>query len=206
MKVDNTLSSQTTVCCGWMVALGLRKNLLNQTGRYSHKSSLANILVPVGFQNRTKNFTSILLRLGMMNKFWSKVKVGAPDDCWEWQAAKSHKGYGLYMVAYKHWRAHRFAWTITNGKIPENLCVMHKCDNPPCVNPAHLSLGTVKDNNLDRINKNRDHNKNKTHCKRGHKYTKNNTYYYKNGARLCKACNRDRANACYARKKALSVR
>lgn len=78
------------------------------------------------------------------------------EGCWEWQAGRSPRGYGKVCVANKHWRAHRLAWTLTYGEIPAGLVVMHRCDNPPCVRPDHLQLGTCADNNRDKVAKGRD--------------------------------------------------
>lgn len=92
-----------------------------------------------------------------MNRFWSKVDVTGPDDCWEWQASLSGGGYGQYWLDNRQLKAHRVAWTLENGEIPEGLCVCHHCDNPRCVNPSHLFLGTHRDNVIDGINKGRTH-------------------------------------------------
>lgn len=84
-----------------------------------------------------------------IKRFWSKTRPRR-NGCIEWLASKSHNGYGQFGVnGKKNVRAHRFSWTIVNGDIPEGLCVLHKCDNPSCVNPEHLFLGTYKDNAID---------------------------------------------------------
>lgn len=84
--------------------------------------------------------------------FWDKVDIRGIDDCWEWTAGMI-KGYGIY----RHRRAHRVSWEMANGKkIPPGLHVMHACDNPACVNPQHLSLGTHQENMDDRHIKGRD--------------------------------------------------
>ena len=87
-------------------------------------------------------------------RFWPKMDKCAEDACWEWSAAKDNWGYGLFY-GDSFTRAHRMAWVLTNGPIPEGLCVLHACDNPPCCNPAHLWLGTHLDNARDRENKGR---------------------------------------------------
>ena len=73
--------------------------------------------------------------------------------CWEWTGAKDRKGYGLFG---RSGRAHRVAWERANDEpIPEGMCVCHRCDNPPCINPAHLFPDTIQGNNLDCVNKRR---------------------------------------------------
>ena len=85
-----------------------------------------------------------------LKRFWSKVKLGSPDECWEWQASKKF-GYGkYYRIGGGYDRAHRIAWQMVNGPIPEGLLILHKCNNPACVNFTHLYLGTHKDNARDR--------------------------------------------------------
>ena len=91
-----------------------------------------------------------------MDRFWSKVDKRRDDECWPWKAGRLHFGHGAYTVKHgKQDRSHRIAWTLTNGPIPNGLCVLHRCDNPPCCNPAHLFLGTKTDNAKDRDSKNR---------------------------------------------------
>lgn len=80
--------------------------------------------------------------------FWDKVIFG---ECWEWTATKLHNGYGWF----RGHRAHRFSWAIFNGEIKEGMMVLHTCDNRKCVRPAHLFLGTAKDNTSDMISKGR---------------------------------------------------
>jgi hypothetical protein len=94
-------------------------------------------------------------------KFWEKVDIQGIDDCWEWLASRNNKGYGNFYISLghsedKHILATRMSWTLTYGDIPEGLCVLHKCDNPPCVNPHHLFLGTKKDNADDMTKKGRN--------------------------------------------------
>jgi hypothetical protein len=88
-----------------------------------------------------------------MERFWSKVNKKEEDECWEWQAGRDNHGYGQVVKSYsidrRTRKAHRVSWELTSGKIPDGMCVLHTCDNPPCVNPSHLFLGTQRDNVRD---------------------------------------------------------
>lgn len=86
-------------------------------------------------------------------RFLSKIKI--IDKCWLWTGATNEHGYGK-LSANGSWRlAHRVSWNLSNGEIPDNLQVLHRCDTPACVNPAHLFLGTHADNMRDMKQKGR---------------------------------------------------
>ena len=84
-------------------------------------------------------------------RFWSKVDVQNPEDCWPWRARKSRFGYGLFRDE----KAHRISYNLLIGPIPDGLFCLHKCDRPSCCNPHHIFLGTIADNNQDSAAKGR---------------------------------------------------
>ena len=91
-------------------------------------------------------------------RFWTKVELRSPQDCWEWLAANDgRQGHGAFGVApRKIDKAHRVAYELTYGEIPDGKVVRHICGNPPCVNPYHLRIGTQADNAIDRRAMGRD--------------------------------------------------
>jgi hypothetical protein len=96
-------------------------------------------------------------RLSVEERFWPKVmKPLGWDACWPWQGAKDPKGYGNFKIrSYLSSRAPRVAYALYYNRSPASLFVLHRCDNPPCVNPTHLFLGTVQDNSDDMVKKGR---------------------------------------------------
>lgn len=113
----------------------------------------------------------------------SKAKLDKKTGCWVWVGAKINTGRGAVSVNGKIITAHRCAYTVFRGEIG-GLCVCHHCDNPLCINPEHLFLGTHLDNMRDMAAKGR---KKKTKCKRGHPLKEPNLSFYK-GTRFCKKC------------------
>ncbi len=87
-------------------------------------------------------------------RFWVKVDKNGPEGCWVWTKATNDLGYGWFSFNRQPHLAHRIAWMLTHGEMPNGL-VLHSCDNPPCVNPNHLRVGTDQDNSDDKVARNR---------------------------------------------------
>jgi hypothetical protein len=110
--------------------------------------------------SRTKplELLPLLARKGTAERFWSRVKIGKPDECWPWLGSRKHSGmpYGKFKLAsYKTVTASRCAYALGTGQEPGEAAVLHSCDNPPCCNPGHLYAGTIKDNSRDMVERGR---------------------------------------------------
>lgn len=144
------------------------------------------------------------------DRFWPKVFVRGPDECWPWTAAKLKSGYGLLGSDHKGVErlAHRISWMLATGKpVPRELCVLHSCDNPSCVNPLHLRVGTHAENTADKMSRGRYRSATaaKTHCPDGHPYAGENLIRQGN-RRMCRTCrNKHQMLRYYARRAAESV-
>jgi hypothetical protein len=113
-------------------------------------------------------------------RFWEKVdKTG---DCWVWKAHLLYNGYGRFSINLKTEYSHRVAWFLEHGEWPKGKHVTHICDNPACVRPDHLVLGTVEDNMADRNAKKRQYNHKKLHCRHGMPFS------YEGKYRIAKDC------------------
>jgi len=125
---------------------GTRTSVVSPHLRSGHTTSCGCRRVIAGLQRRTP----------ILDRFWARVSNG--DGCWTWTGHRNEDGYGSITSGGrggKHEGAHRFSWRLHNGEIPDGMSVLHHCDNPPCVNPKHLFLGTQRDNMQDCARKSR---------------------------------------------------
>lgn len=135
-------------------------------------------------------------------RLMAKVEKRADTGCWVWTGTmQNSKGYGSIYYDRKNERVHRVSYKLFIGPIPDGLFVLHRCDNPPCINPEHLFLGTPMDNTRDCLSKGRFPGQKATHCVHGHEYTKENTIISRHGRRSCRECYRQYKRNLYYRKK-----
>jgi hypothetical protein len=145
------------------------------------------------------------------DRLYERVEILPWSGCWIYMGS-TVKGYGVIGVGRGfQLKAHRVSWELANGRpIPRGLFVCHSCDVRPCINPAHLWLGTHLDNMTDAHKKGvyrviAARQQAQTHCRAGHEYTAANTYVAttaaRRGTRLCRACRRD----FYARKRDMGI-
>ena len=151
----------------------------------------------------------------VLERFWSKVKVGAPDECWPWLGANIN-GYGRFCSSSTYVvSAPQFTWELEHAEpFPEGMDSAHSCNNPACVNPAHISPQTRQENityagQLGRLSHPAKgwNNRKKTHCPHGHEYTMDNILWDR-GSRRCRICNnnQDRQRRANAKRKAAGLK
>jgi hypothetical protein len=134
-------------------------------------------------------------------QFWDVVRKDGPvpahapelGACWPWTGSHDRKGYGRWGKVL----AHRHSWALANGPVPDGLWILHHCDNPPCVNPAHLYAGTVADNVDDAIERGHHYRPEPAEtCSKGHAKTGDNLLVVTSGARVlrrCRICDSERS-------------
>jgi hypothetical protein len=135
----------------------------------------------------------------LTERFWEKVAKS--DGCWLWIGGRTSRGYGMFTARHRRQRgAHRYAWEMVNGPIPDGMVICHRCDNPPCVRVDHLFLGTQKDNIHDMMAKHRGATRGGGYtsprlmvggeCNNGHTITAD-LIYRKGTSLLCRTCKRE---------------
>ena len=153
-------------------------------------------------RHRRTGSTSDRPTVTVADRFWPKVDRSAgQDSCWLWTAAKEPAGYGHFKKDGRPHPAHRVAYEMVVGPIPDGLDLDHLCRNPSCVNPAHLEPVTPRENTrrADTVLGIRSA---ATHCRQGHPLAEGNLRTDKSGRRFCRACHRIRQREYVARRRA----
>lgn len=145
---------------------------------------------------RARGHTGRFVASPPVERFWARVSKDA-SGCWLWIGALSVQGYGVFCPSREvQLSAHRFSHQIHGGRrVPKGLTIDHLCRVPRCVNPAHLEVVTYAENNRRMWEANR-----RTHCKRGHAYTPDNTMQSQRG-RACRECHRRRGRESARRRR-----
>lgn len=148
--------------------------------------------------------TQALLPVEVQSRFWERVEKHGPDDCWPWIGCKDSKGYGSMSHGGRRRRATHISYEIDKGTpFPTGLLARHTCDNPPCVNPAHIIPGTDRENSWDMVERGRHQHKRKTHCKCGLPLSGDNLMILRFGWRRCRTCHRADLKRYKQKRKAL---
>lgn len=133
---------------------GKKKNA-RHVAWYLEYGEFANGVLEVSCKNyKCVNPEHLICMSSWKDRFWSFVDKKSDEECWNWVGHRDSSGYGIFRHPYST-KAHRVSWYLHYGEIKNNLLVCHKCDNTSCVNPNHLFLGTILDNNLDKVSKGR---------------------------------------------------
>lgn len=135
-----------------------------------------------------------MARTTLLDRFEEKYIPEPNSGCWLWTASQLN-GYGAIKVGGRFRGAHRVGYELYKGPIPNGLVLDHLCRVPFCVNPDHLEPVTIGEN----ISRGDNHHRSKTHCKRGHPFTDENTLILSTGSRACRICAKTRADAWRSR-------
>lgn len=147
-----------------------------------------------------------------LDDFWRQVDKNGPEarpglgPCWIYGPQRKRLTYGVFQMNKVHYRTHRFSYELHYGPFDPKLDVLHACDTPACVNPAHLSLGSDRENMIDASAKRRHNQSRKTHCPKGHPYAGPNLGITKQAGRgtwnrVCKKCHAERQSKRYRRQR-----
>jgi hypothetical protein len=138
-----------------------------------------------------------------LERFWEKVDRRGPNECWRWLGTNNGR-YGTLSLNGRTEGATRVSWSLANGKpFPEGMCACHTCDNPLCVNPAHLWPGTMRDNMIDAREKGRLPRMNFSHCPKGHALEGENVMIVNGGRhRKCRTCHNESNRKSQKKKRA----
>jgi hypothetical protein len=136
----------------------------------------------------------------LAERFWAKVDRRGDEECWPWTASLNSHGYGQINIRQRPIHAHRVAYELAGGVIPDGLVIDHLCRNRACVNPAHMEIVTRGEN----VRRGENYWRARTCCKYGHEFTPENTYISQ-GWRFCRECHRRRSLEYVARKRAMST-
>jgi hypothetical protein len=129
-----------------------------------------------------------------VSSFWGRVNIKSQDECWNWTGGLDGNGYGRLDFKGKRYGSHRLSYILSIGDIPGGMFVCHKCDNPLCCNPSHLFIGTLQDNNADRVKKGRSAtgNRNGNYTQRKSRldraWTRRKNYSAPSGTAWCSSC------------------
>jgi hypothetical protein len=125
---------------------------------------------------------------GDRSRFWAKVEVRGKEECWPWTGHTNERGYGSMSHCGRLRKATHISYEIETGSpFPTGMVARHTCDNPTCVNPAHIVPGTLRDNAMDMVSRRRHHANRRDECIRGHPFSGDNLIVRPGGQRGCRA-------------------
>lgn len=155
--------------------------------------------------NNTDGAALLPVTAKVMDRFWAKVEKRGDDQCWPWTGSKNERGYGSMGHCGRLRKATHISYEIANrSPFPAGMVARHTCDNPSCVNPAHIIPGTLRENAMDMVDRRRHHANRRTECIRGHPLSGDNLIARDGGQRGCRTCQRIRVQRYKLKRKALN--